>query len=120
MSLLATTLGGIIRESVRWALANGYRIRRGNWGVYYQFGIGWGVNSEGAICPLGAVLLQHQPILDLNLEIYQYENALAGLLNCSPAWLDDFTEGVDNGPGLSGGSQVGHQMALELIDGIKP
>lgn len=117
---LPGTLGDIIRESVRFARAQGYQIRRGDWGVRYQTGQGWVVKSGNCICPLGAVLLQHQPPFDFNEEVYQNEEALSELLNCSASWLDDFTEGVDKGPGPSGGSQFGHLLARELIDGIKP
>jgi len=118
---LPGTLGDIIRESVRYARARGYQIMRGDWGVRYQPGLGWTVDPKNCVCPLGAVLLQHQPVPEFGYDlVYQYEEALAGLLNCSPFWLDDFTEGVDKGASSSNGSQFGHQLACELIDGIKP
>jgi hypothetical protein len=116
------TLGDIIRASCVFARRQGYRIARGDWGVNYHLGQGWQVTSD-SICPLAAVLLEHQPHPNSWDDVYFHENAISELLNASPTWLDDFTEGVDKGPGEPnaknyGAREAGHQLAQELIDGV--
>ncbi|GIW89976.1 MAG: hypothetical protein KatS3mg109_0408 [Pirellulaceae bacterium] len=83
----------VIAEAVEAAKKAGYRIVYGDWGVEFKAEAKRWVSPHGCCCPIGAVLLVHQP--DYRLGII---SGAAKYLGVSTYWIKGFYSAVDRQP----------------------
>lgn len=112
----------VVRAAVRKVRADGLRIEDGDWGVDWDLQEGWILKyeDERCVCPMGAVLLVHQP----SSARYPTSSvrAAAEFLGARVGEIDAFNAGFDDGggPGIEDGVDqaayaFGRQMRREIF-----
>ncbi|GIW90891.1 MAG: hypothetical protein KatS3mg109_1323 [Pirellulaceae bacterium] len=84
----------VIRKAVEAAKKAGYTIVCGDWGVEWDESAKRWVSPSKCCCPLGAVLLLHQP----NRVCDSYVESLAKHLEVSGGWIVGFFAAIDREP----------------------
>ncbi|GIW90897.1 MAG: hypothetical protein KatS3mg109_1329 [Pirellulaceae bacterium] len=85
----------VIRKAVEEAKKAGYTIVYGGWGAEWDTDTRCWRSIHGYCCPLGAVLLVHQPT---SVGYGSRTLTVAGYLGVSPYWVRGFYAAIDREP----------------------